>query len=179
MVPRTFFFIFHAGSRRLGSNNFRNSSYKEKTGFGSCFQTIFPFLMTMMKAKRQFTSYSYDYVGRHVLQLLAEQSITATFSKKNCPLFSLVESVFKFFGVKNVGTRIAWGIVVNMNFIVLVVLSTPFKKNTTKLFAFSLYLVICIYRQQNSCKSNDIFQKIIRNNSPSSSLVPSQICGRQ
>ena len=31
MVPRTFLFTFHAGSRRLGSNNFRNSSYKEKT----------------------------------------------------------------------------------------------------------------------------------------------------
>ena len=31
MVPRTFLFIFHAGLRRLGSNNFRNSSYKEKT----------------------------------------------------------------------------------------------------------------------------------------------------
>ena len=31
MVPRTFLFIFHAGSRRLGSNNFQNSSYKEKT----------------------------------------------------------------------------------------------------------------------------------------------------
>ena len=30
MVRRTFF-IFHADSRRLGSNNFRNSSYKEKT----------------------------------------------------------------------------------------------------------------------------------------------------
>ena len=30
MVPRTFIFVFHAGSRRLGSNNFRNSSYKEK-----------------------------------------------------------------------------------------------------------------------------------------------------
>ena len=30
MVPRTFLFIFHAGWRRLGSNNFRNSSYKEK-----------------------------------------------------------------------------------------------------------------------------------------------------
>ena len=40
MVPRTFLFIFHAGSRRLGSNSFRNSSNKE-------FQTIFPFLMTM------------------------------------------------------------------------------------------------------------------------------------
>ena len=31
MVPRTFLFIFHAGSCRLGSKNFRNSSYKEKT----------------------------------------------------------------------------------------------------------------------------------------------------
>ena len=31
MVPRTYLFIFDAGSRRLGSNNFRNSSYKEKT----------------------------------------------------------------------------------------------------------------------------------------------------
>ena len=31
MVPRTFLFIFHAGSCRLGSNNFRNSTYKEKT----------------------------------------------------------------------------------------------------------------------------------------------------
>ena len=31
MVPRTFLFIFHAGSRRLGSNIFWNSSYKEKT----------------------------------------------------------------------------------------------------------------------------------------------------
>ena len=29
--PRTFLFIFHAGSCRLGSNKFRNSSYKEKT----------------------------------------------------------------------------------------------------------------------------------------------------
>ena len=31
VVPRSFLFIFHAGSRGLGSNNFRNSSYKEKT----------------------------------------------------------------------------------------------------------------------------------------------------
>ena len=31
MVPRTFLCTFHAGSPRLGSNNFRNSSYKEKT----------------------------------------------------------------------------------------------------------------------------------------------------
>ena len=31
MVPCTFLFIFHAGSRRLGCNNLRNSSYKEKT----------------------------------------------------------------------------------------------------------------------------------------------------
>ena len=31
MVPRTFLVIFHLGSRTLGSNNFRLSSYKEKT----------------------------------------------------------------------------------------------------------------------------------------------------
>ena len=31
MVTRTCLFIFDAGSRRLGPNNFRNSSYKEKT----------------------------------------------------------------------------------------------------------------------------------------------------
>ena len=30
LVPRTFF-IFHAVSHRLGSNNFQDSSYKEKT----------------------------------------------------------------------------------------------------------------------------------------------------
>ena len=48
VVPRSFLFIFHAGSRGLGSNNFRNSSYKEKNDrFTPCFQTVFPFLMTM------------------------------------------------------------------------------------------------------------------------------------
>ena len=31
MTPRTFLFIFHPDSRRLGSNNFRNSTYKKKT----------------------------------------------------------------------------------------------------------------------------------------------------
>ena len=31
MVSCTFLYIFHAGSGRLGSYNFRNSSYKEKT----------------------------------------------------------------------------------------------------------------------------------------------------
>ena len=30
MVSRTLLLLFHAGSRRLNSNNFRNSSYKEK-----------------------------------------------------------------------------------------------------------------------------------------------------
>ena len=35
MVPCTFLFIFHAGLRRLGSNNFGNSSYKEKTAGSS------------------------------------------------------------------------------------------------------------------------------------------------
>ena len=31
VVSQSFFFIFNAGSRGLGSNNFRNSSYEEKT----------------------------------------------------------------------------------------------------------------------------------------------------
>ena len=31
VVPRSFLFVFHAGSCGLGSNNSRNSSYKEKT----------------------------------------------------------------------------------------------------------------------------------------------------
>ena len=31
MVSRTFLFIFHTGSRRLGFNSFRNSGHKEKT----------------------------------------------------------------------------------------------------------------------------------------------------
>ena len=31
MVPHTYLFIFHAGLHKLGSNNFQNSSYKEKT----------------------------------------------------------------------------------------------------------------------------------------------------
>ena len=55
VVSRSFLFTFHAGSRGLGSNNFRNSSYKEKTAGSfflynvrACFQTISPFLMTMI-----------------------------------------------------------------------------------------------------------------------------------
>ena len=48
VVCRSFLFIFHAGSRRLGSNNFRNSSYKEKTA-GSA------------RVSRLSVSYDYDY----------------------------------------------------------------------------------------------------------------------
>ena len=45
MVPRTYLFIFNAGSRRLGSNNFRNSSYKEKTAsLARVFRLPFRFL---------------------------------------------------------------------------------------------------------------------------------------
>ena len=35
-VSCTFSFIFHAGSQGLGSKNFRNSSYKEKTASSAC-----------------------------------------------------------------------------------------------------------------------------------------------
>ena len=48
MVPRTFLFIFHAGSRRLGSNSFRNSSYVEKTA-GSARVSEFLYFMTTVK----------------------------------------------------------------------------------------------------------------------------------
>ena len=45
VVSRSFLFIFHAGSRGLGSNNFRNSSYKEKTaGSARVFRLSFRFL---------------------------------------------------------------------------------------------------------------------------------------
>ena len=45
VVSRSFLFIFHAGSRGMGSNNFRNSSYKEKSaGSGRVFRLSFRFL---------------------------------------------------------------------------------------------------------------------------------------
>ena len=45
MIPLTFLFIIHAGSRRLGSNNFRNSSYKEQTaGSVRVYRLTFRFL---------------------------------------------------------------------------------------------------------------------------------------
>ena len=47
MVPRTFLFMFHAGSRRMGSHNFRNSSYKKPRPVWS----VFP----------DYLSVSYDY----------------------------------------------------------------------------------------------------------------------
>ena len=59
MVPRTCLFAFDAGSRRLGSNNFRNSSYKKNGRFGPCFQTIFPFFMTMDYSKTIWIVYWY------------------------------------------------------------------------------------------------------------------------
>ena len=45
MVRRTFLFTFHADSRRLGSNNFGNSSYKQKrAGLTRVFRLSFRFL---------------------------------------------------------------------------------------------------------------------------------------
>ena len=52
VVSRSFLFIFHAGSRGLGSNNFRNSSYKEKTA-GS--------------ARVSRLSVSYDYAPTYLM----------------------------------------------------------------------------------------------------------------
>ena len=45
VVYRSFLFVFHAGSRGLGSNNSRDSSYKEKTaGSAHIFRLSFCFL---------------------------------------------------------------------------------------------------------------------------------------
>ena len=45
VVSRNFLFIFNAGSRGLGSNNFWNSSYKEKmAGSARVFRLSFRFL---------------------------------------------------------------------------------------------------------------------------------------
>ena len=52
MVTRTFLFIFHAGSRRMGSNNFWNSSYKEN-------RPVRPVFL-------DYLSVSYDYVYTEV-----------------------------------------------------------------------------------------------------------------
>ena len=48
VVPRSFLFVFHAGSRGLGSSQ-----------FGPCFQTIFPFLMTMNSQWLRLLAYTY------------------------------------------------------------------------------------------------------------------------
>ena len=42
VVPRSFLLVFHAGTRRLGCDNSRNSSYKEKTA-GSARVSRLPF----------------------------------------------------------------------------------------------------------------------------------------
>ena len=47
VVSRSFLFVFHAGSRGLGSNNFRNSSYKKPRPV----RPVFP----------DYLSVSYDY----------------------------------------------------------------------------------------------------------------------
>ena len=44
MIPHTFLFTFHGGSCRLGSKNFRNSSYEETVGSVRVFRLSFRFL---------------------------------------------------------------------------------------------------------------------------------------
>ena len=57
MFPLSFLFIFHAGSRRLGSEL---KLWRKKDQFGLCFQTIFPFLMTVILKTVYFTAYAND-----------------------------------------------------------------------------------------------------------------------
>ena len=50
VVPRSFLFVFDAGSRRLGSNNSWNSSCKEKTAGSVCVSRLsFRFLWIWLK----------------------------------------------------------------------------------------------------------------------------------
>ena len=52
-VRRTFIFIIHAGLRSLGSSNFQNSSYKQKTdSSGHAFKVSFRFLWLWLNQKR-------------------------------------------------------------------------------------------------------------------------------
>ena len=79
MVPRTFLFIFLAGSCRLGSNNFRNTSYKEKK---RPVRPVFP----------DYLSVSYDYgLGKYELGQLNYFS-TTTLQRRNNFQTQLYES---------------------------------------------------------------------------------------
>ena len=69
MVPRTFLFIFHAGSRRLGSNNFRNSGYKGKTAGSARVSVSYDYGWTVafenlvyLNSIEQFTKFQSDDV---------------------------------------------------------------------------------------------------------------------
>ena len=71
MVPHTFLFTFHAGPRRLGSNNFGISSYKEKV------IKIFPFLLTMMQISRS-SWLSYIKVTLGEFELISNYHVSTT-----------------------------------------------------------------------------------------------------
>ena len=67
VVPRSLF-AFHAVSHGLGSNNSRNSSYKEKNGrVGPRFQTVFPFLMPMVINTRKRNFFLHHLPSAYVL----------------------------------------------------------------------------------------------------------------
>ena len=64
VVPRSFLFVFHAGSRRLSSNNSWNSSYKEKTaGSVRVSRLSFRFLWLWFK-------HSHKWEVKHCLTIL-------------------------------------------------------------------------------------------------------------
>ena len=57
VVPHSFLFVFHAGSSGVGSNNSRNSRYKQKTAGSSRVSRLsFHFLWPCWKALSQFPS---------------------------------------------------------------------------------------------------------------------------
>ena len=70
MIPRTCLFIFDAGSRRLGSNNFRNSSYKEKTaGSTRVSRLSFRFLWLWKNEVIHYCTFTERILNRNVLFL--------------------------------------------------------------------------------------------------------------
>ena len=70
MIPRTCLFIFDAGSRGLGSNNFRNSSYKEKTaGSTRVSRLSFRFLWLWKNEVIHYCTFTERIINRNILFL--------------------------------------------------------------------------------------------------------------
>ena len=82
VVPRSFLFLFHAGSRGLGSNNSRNSSYKEKT-VGSARVSRLSFRFYVLSNKMMFVCAYYVRMSLSLLTLFLLLYMKKTYSLCN------------------------------------------------------------------------------------------------